>query len=167
MTAHKANTRPKRDSQADFRNSPEANFRRLYRDLARKSQLTRSEKEVLLAFLNHWFHHRSKGPVHPGRKKLAKRAKVHINTVKATLSLLRDFGAIEATAHLEGLEGNATEYTVDVDRLEALCRTPKAALRKWRAIYRGPNLSGSRADKKCPPSNECNVIQFPSQRIGK
>ncbi|MFM7858597.1 MAG: hypothetical protein ACKO96_43420, partial [Flammeovirgaceae bacterium] len=56
-----------------FRDAQEATFRRLQREKVRKSNLTRTEKEIVLAFLNHWFVHRHKGAVHPGRKKIAKR----------------------------------------------------------------------------------------------
>lgn len=149
-----------RPAQA-FSDSVEARFRRRLRAEVRASALTRSEKDVLIAFLNHWFYHRNKGAVHPGRKKLAKRANVHINSVKATLAMLREFGAIEARAHLFGMQGNATEYTVSLPHLEALCRTPKVALKAYRAVNRGPKMSGSREDKKCPPSNDCtNVVPF-------
>jgi hypothetical protein len=147
----------------DFSKTVEARFQRQLRADVRKSALTRSEKDVLIAFLNHWFHHRHKGPVHPGRKKLAKRANVHINSVKATLAMLREFGAIEATAFLFGKCGNATEYTVSLPHLEALCRTPKVALKAYRAVNRGPKMSGSREDKKCPPSYDATVIPFPIQ----
>ena len=151
-----------------FKDSVEARFQRRLRSDVRKSALTRSEKDVLIAFLNHWFYHRHKGAVHPGRTKLAKRANVHINSVKSTLAMLRDFGAIEATAHLYGKQGNATTYVVSLPHLEALCRTPKIALKAYRAVNRGPKMSGSREDKKCPPSyDEANVVPFPKQGIGK
>lgn len=155
-----------RPAQA-FSDSVEARFQRRLRSDVRKSALTRSEKDVLIAFLNHWFYHRHKGPVHPGRGKLAKKARVHLNSVKATLAMLRDFGAITATAHLFGKQGNATEYTVSLAHLEALCRTPKVALKAYRAVNRGPKMSGSRGDKKCPPSYDGTIIPFRIQGGGK
>jgi hypothetical protein len=122
-----------------FAQSREANFQRRIRALVRGSKLTRSEKEVALAFLNHWFVHRHKGPVHPGRKKLAKRSKASLPTVKRTLAMLRHWRAITAVARLEGLDGKATEYTVDVDCLEALCKTHGEVLKAWRKEHNGVN----------------------------
>ena len=154
-------------NRKSFADSREAAFRKRLRGYVRNSCLTSAEKAVTLAFLNHWFYHRAKGAVHPGRKKLAKKTGFHVNSVKATLLLLREFGVIEAVAHLEGLHGNATEYTLSEQHLEALCRVPKAALKRWRSVNRGTKMSGVRADKKCPPSNECTVIPFRIQGEGK
>lgn len=116
---------------ATFSDSQEAAFRRVTRQEIRRGPFTKSEREVVLAFFNHWFHHRKspKGVVHPGRKKLARRAKVSIATVKRTLALLRSHHVIEATAHLEGLHGNATEYTVCTVALSILCQKKKGNIR--------------------------------------
>jgi DNA-binding transcriptional MocR family regulator len=116
--------------QKSFEDTAEAKFRREVRAMVKAGPFTKSERDVALAFVNHWLHHRRKHQVvHPGREKLAKIAKVSVPTVKRCLALLRDHGAIEATAHLHGLQGNATEYRVDVMRLTALCGKKKDDIR--------------------------------------
>lgn len=151
-----------------FADSKEATFRRVTRERVKRSSLTSAEKAITTAFLNHWFVHRHKGAVHPGRKKLAKKTGFHINSVKAVLCLLREFGVIEAVGHLHGQQGNATEYTVNIERLVILCEVPKLVLKRWRSVKRGPKMSGSRGDKKCPPSNDsANVIPFRFQGDAK
>jgi len=142
-----------------FKDSQEASFRRIIRQTIRKGPFTKSEREVVLAFINHWFHHRksTKGVVHPGRKKLAKRANVSIATVKRTLAMLRDYGVISAKAHLEGLHGNATEYTVCTIALTELCAKKKADIR----VDGGSNEPTQGRVKMTPRIN--NVIAFPSQ----
>lgn len=130
-----------------FADSQEAAFRRVIRASVRKGPFTKSEREVVLAFVNHWLNHRNstKGVVHPGRQKLAKKAGVHVNTVKSTLRLLREQGAIIAIAHLNGLYGNATEYAVDVDALFDLCAKKKG----------DPALNGG---QNCPTSGRTKIV---------
>jgi len=126
-----ANISPCGDSTSEiqkFTDSNEARFRRDVRADVRKGPFTKSERDVVLAFVNHWFQHRKspKGFVHPGRTKLAKRAGVSIATVKRTLAMLRDNGAIVPVGYLEGLHGKATEYTIDTIALTELCAKKKA-----------------------------------------
>lgn len=144
-----------------FKDSQEASFRRIIRQTIRKGPFTKSEREVVLAFINHWFYHRksTKGVVHPGRKKLAKRADVSIATVKRTLAMLRDYGVISAKAHLEGLHGNATEYTVCTIALTELCAKKKADIR----VNGGSNEPTQGEVKMTPRIN--NVVAFPSQGV--
>lgn len=106
-----------------FKRSSEYAYRRFVREMIRKGPFTKSERDVTLALVNHWFHHKSspKGYIHPGRKKLAKKAGVSVRTVASTLAMLRDWGAIQALNHLNGLHGNATEYVVDEYALIAFC----------------------------------------------
>jgi hypothetical protein len=143
----------------DFADSQEATFRRLIRDAIRKGPFTKSERDVTLAFINHWFRHRngSKRVIHPGREKLAKKAGVAIKTVSRCLDVLRHYGAIEATACLDGLHGKATEYTVDVVRLLALCSLKKDAAR----YNGGTNVPTPGRDKMSRRS--CDVVHFPAK----
>lgn len=143
-----------------FKDSQEAAFRRVIRQCVRRGPFTKSEREVALAFVNHWFHHRNsaKQVVHPGRKKLAKRAKVSIRTVASTLDMLRAHGAIVAVAHLHGLHGNATEYVVNVPALTDLCAMKKADL----AVDGVQNCTGPGSAKIAHRIN--NVVPFPSQK---
>ena len=144
------------------------------RDGVRKSNLTRGERDVLLSFLNHWFVHRHKGAVHPGRKKLCKLSGASLPTVKRALMLLRDWEVIVAERHLEGRHGMATEYTVNEYRLNHLCMAPKAALKAWREAKihpartnGGSNEPTSGGVKMNPRNNPCTVIAFRNQGVNK
>jgi hypothetical protein len=176
--AHAAFNARQESAQANFKDSREAHFRRDTRGWVRRSNLSRTEKEILLAFLNHWFVHRHDGPVHPGRKRLGGKAKASRRMVNYALAMFREFGVIDAVAHetgnsAEGM-GLATEYTVDTTKLIDLCQMPKAALREWRKnakigeprINGVQNCTGSGGAKSAPRNNQCNVIAFPSQRRG-
>jgi hypothetical protein len=179
MAVDATNTRIDSGQQPNFKDSREASFRRVYRDVVRKSHLTRAEKDVTMAFLNHWFLHRHKGAVHPGKKKLAARSKASTPTVKRTLAMLREFCVIKAVAHETGNSaegfGLATEYTLDTDALTKLCRTPKADLKWWREGQRGSktgNIGGSKEPtsggiKKNPRNNTALIIPFPKQGGGQ
>lgn len=141
-----------------FKDSQEAAFRRVIRQCIRRGPFTRSEREVVLAFINHWFHHRNstKGVVHPGRKKLAKRAGVSIRTVASVLETLRSHGVIDPIANLYGLHGKATEYTVNTIALTVLCDKKKEDL-----AYNGvQNCTGAGSAKIAHRS--CDVIDFPA-----
>lgn len=142
-----------------FEDGQEAAFRRLVRNRIRKAKFSKSQRDVVLAFINHWFHHRRKsdGIVHPGREKLSARAKVSVKTVSRTFDLLRASGAIRAHDHLHGLYGNATEYSVSIPHLMALCDAPKEAFR----VIGGTNVPTSGRDKMSHRIN--NVLTFPKQ----
>jgi len=145
----------------DFKDTKEAMFRRNVRDTVKRSNLTRTQKDVTLALLNHWFVHRgqSEGTIHPGREKLAKKAKASIATVKRTLEILRRFRAIEAVAHLHGLHGNATEYKISIPHLTLMCEQPKEVINP----IGGSNEPTHGRAKMTHRS--CDVIAFPSQRV--
>lgn len=162
-------------SVKDFASSQEAGFRRRTRDMVRKSNLTRAEKDILLAFLNHWFVHRHKGPVHPGRKRLAKKAGASIRAVNYTLAMLRDCGVLRpmayATGNQAGERGKATEYEVDQIKLITLCEVPEALLKKARKgakpVNTGCKIARFKGAKSAPRNNQCNVIPFRGQGEGK
>ncbi len=107
-----------------FKDSHEAAYRRLMRGAVRKSPMTKGERDVTLAMLNVWFHHRN-GPkkyIHPSREALAKKAGVSVRTVATVLSILRDSGAlIVMSDHLKGGQGRATRYRFDDLSLLAMC----------------------------------------------
>jgi DNA-binding transcriptional ArsR family regulator len=154
-----------RSNNTSFKDSQEAALRRVIRAVIRRGPFTKSEKAVVLAFINHWFHHKSsaKGVVHPGRKKLAKRADVSIRTVSSTLNMLRDHGAIIAVDRLRGLDGKATEYKVDTVALTALCEKKKSDLR----YYGAQNCTGGGRAKIAHRSYDVNVIPFPRNITSK
>ena len=107
--------------KAKFRDSQEAAFRRVVRDAVRNGGFTKGERDVTLALVNHWFHHRAKGPIHPGREKLAKVAGVTIKTVSRTLGNLRAAMVILPVNEAFGGKAKATEYTVNIHMLLNLC----------------------------------------------
>ena len=145
-----------------FKDSQEAAFRRIVRAAIKVGPFTKSERDVTLAFMNHWFVHRNgvKGIVHPGRKKLAQKAGVTPRTVTNVLAFLRRAGVLEAKAHLKGLHGDATEYAVDIDALYALSRMSKDTLISigWKIVHT-PGV------EKISTRNS-NIIPFPSQKVG-
>lgn len=97
-------------------------MRRLVRDAIRKGPFTKHERDVTLAFFNHWFHHKSKCEiVHPGRRKLAKTARTTEKTVSRTLAKLRAAWVIEPVANLHGGHNTATKYRVNLPALFSLC----------------------------------------------
>lgn len=67
--------RVKGGAMFSFKDSQEYTLRRLVRGAVRKSPLTRDERDVTLALVNVWFHHRHgpKGYIHPGCQALAKK----------------------------------------------------------------------------------------------
>jgi hypothetical protein len=159
---------PRPNSVKDYASSQEATFRRRMRDHVRKSALTRAEKDILTAFLNHWFVHRHKGAVHPGKAKLAKKAKVSARSVKYTLSLLRTLKVLKAVAYetgnVSGERGRATEYEVDAAKLVSMCELPPEVMRAVRKGANSRNTGGKNAPfkgaKNAPRNKQCNVIPF-------
>ena len=106
---------------ASFKDSQEHAFRRLVRAAIRKGDFTKGERDVILALVDHWMHHKAKGPIHPGRNKLAKRAGVSVRTVSSTLASLRAAGVLNPVSNLHGGFGTATRYRVNIHALMTLC----------------------------------------------
>lgn len=107
----------------DFRKGQEASFRRLVREVIRKGPFTKSERDVTLALVDQWFHHKG-GPkpyIHPGREKLAKRAGCTVKTVSRTLGKLSAAGIAEPLSHAKGGRGKATTYRINLIALLAYC----------------------------------------------
>lgn len=105
-----------------FRDSQEAAFRRFVRGAVRRADLTKGERDVTLALLNFWLHHKGTGkPIHPGREKLAKRAGVSVRTVASSLAMLRAAGVLEVVSNLKGGFKTATKYSVNLRSLMHLC----------------------------------------------
>lgn len=150
-------------SSKTFAESREAAFRARLRDLVKRGPFTKSERDVLRAFIDHWLYHRklSQGVVYPGRKRLAKKAGVTARTVTSALALFRACGMIVAVARLGGLDGKATEYWVDVDRFDEVCRMSKEQL-----CANGWKKCPTRGVEKISTRNEtCNVIPFRVQGV--
>ena len=98
----------------NYKDSTENAYRRLVRAAIRKSNMTKSDRDITLAIVNLWFHHRNgpKGYIHPGRKHLAKKANVSIITVARCLTRLRDSHVILAIKNPKG-EGQKPTHWLD------------------------------------------------------
>ena len=104
-----------------FKNSAEQQFRRVIRDAIRRCpDFSKGQRDVTLAVVNHWFHHRAKGAIHPGRKKISKKADVSMRTVASTFAMLRAAQVMIPVANLKGGYGTATRYKVDLVALMVL-----------------------------------------------
>jgi hypothetical protein len=109
--------------QIAFKDSQEAAFRRFVRDAIKRGPFTKSERDVTLAVVNHWLHHKG-GPkpfIHPSRESMAKKAGVSVKTVSRALDLLRMIGGISAVSSIKGGKGKATQYRVNAWQLMAYC----------------------------------------------
>lgn len=169
-----ASGRPQTLDDAAAKRSEMFRERRYIRELIEKSDYPRSQRAVMRALIDHWFHHRAKGGVvHPGREKLAKKARCSLRTVATVLSLLREKKIIIAVSDLRGHGQKATHYRVDLGalRLSFGEKELRAALNSaqklhttWRAKI-AHSLNGVETDEKSPSQNVKfgNVVPF----IGK
>lgn len=110
----------------DFKTSTEAAWRRVVRAAIRnadKGDLTKTEKDLTIAIVNLWFHHRNgpRGYIHPSKKVLAKKAKCSVRTVATCLTKLRNVGALRPVSHMRGGKGFSTRYKVNLRSLFTFC----------------------------------------------
>lgn len=106
-----------------FRDSNEAALRRIVRDAIRRGPFTAMQRDVVLAILNHWFHHKS-GPkpfIHPSRAMIAKRSNCTIKTVSRTMGILRTSNILVAKSNLICGKGKSVQYQVNLYALFTLC----------------------------------------------
>lgn len=104
----------------NFKSGQAHAFRRLVREAINRSDLSRSQRAITLAVVNHWFHHKAKGEMHPGREALAAKSRTSIRTVASTLAMLRAAGVLVATAYEAGGR-RATRYRLRFVPLLVLC----------------------------------------------
>ena len=106
-----------------FRDSQEAAFRKMVRDAIRKGPFTRAERDVTLAMVNHWFHHKSgqKPFIHPNRATIARKARVTEKTVSRAFGALRAASVLRAVSGTKGGQSVATKYHVNIWALMTLC----------------------------------------------
>lgn len=146
-----------------FKDSHEAAFRRVIREAVRKSSdFTKSERDVTLAIVNQWFHHKAKGKIFPGRAKLAKRAKVTEKTVSRTLAKLRSAGVLIPLTTLKGNRYRATEYRVDLVALLTFCGCDWVDIFRSNVPSRMSEMSRLQRDKMS--HRIYNVQPLPSQK---
>jgi hypothetical protein len=97
----------------DFRQTPEYSAQQMIRRVIRQAKtLTRAERDVTLVVVNAWFWHRAlDGQIHPGRKRIARKAGCCVRTVASVLDRLRNAGVLMPIQYLKG--GNrSTRYRV-------------------------------------------------------
>lgn len=89
----------------------------------REGQFSRTERDVALAILNLWFHHRGAqmmGVIRPGRKYLAKHCGCCVRTVASVLKRLREANILLTIAYAKGGR-RATQYRLDTHALMVWC----------------------------------------------
>jgi hypothetical protein len=139
---------------SDFKKSQEAAYRRLVRGAVRKGPFTKSERDVILAIVNHWFHHKAKGKMHPSRGRIAQKAEVSERTVQRMFSFLRDAGVLVPQSNLIQGRGKSTEYRLDDLSLMQLCGVDMEKIITAMTPKKGDSLSSFIGEKKetpCPP----------------
>lgn len=113
---------PKRKKQSTFRGGITHRYQCLIRAKIRRMHHTRlfkAEKDVLLAIVNHAFHHMPKqGEVYaPGRERLAMRSDTSVRTVARVLDKLRAAGVIRNVAYARGGRDSKTQFSIDWNAL--------------------------------------------------
>lgn len=105
--------------QVDFAASQAAREARDVRKIVRRAELTKSERDVLLALVNLWFYHRTKAhpEFHPGRKKIAKKSDVSLRTVDSAIVKFKALGVLLVVGYPKGGGRCATRFALDLDRL--------------------------------------------------
>lgn len=106
-----------------FKDSHEAAFRRMVRGAIKKGPFSRAERDITLAIVNHWFHHKG-GPkkfIHPSREAIAKKSGTCVRSVASAFAMLRDCDILRPVSGMNGGRHKATHYTVDVWKLMVFC----------------------------------------------
>lgn len=106
-----------------FKDSHEAAFRRMVRDAIKKGPFSRAERDITLAIVNYWFHHKG-GPkkfIHPSRESIAKKSETCVRSVASAFAMLRDCDILRPVSGMKGGRRKATHYTVDVWTLMVFC----------------------------------------------
>lgn len=106
-----------------FKDSHEAAFRRMVRAAIKKGPFSRAERDITLAIVNHWFHHKG-GPkkfIHPSRESIAKKSGTCVRSVASAFAMLRDCDILRPVSGMKGGRRKATHYTVDVWTLMVFC----------------------------------------------
>lgn len=106
-----------------FANSAEAAKRKAVRDAIRKGDFTKSERDIITAIVNLWFHHKSSAEpvIYPRRAKLCKMTKTAPRTVSRCLAMLRDAGVIVGGQDVKRGRYVAASYTLNLFPLFQLC----------------------------------------------
>lgn len=135
---HKSPNNCKADALASFRSE-------VYRAL-RQSRLTKAEQDIFSAICQVWWRHnrctssaRGLGarliPVHPGVKKLAKRARISERACQYALRILQKIGILIADQYLTGGR-HATRWRVSFNHLFYVAELPDFELRAMRRALR-------------------------------
>lgn len=124
-----------------------------------KLPLTKSERDILMAVVNLWFAHRYKaGFIHPGRERLAKKAKVKsVKTVTRALARFCHMGFIEAGAYPKGGTGKATHYRVNLEAIQNAAEPCTVQTAPGILIPFRPRQTGTQGAQNVPVSEGQNV----------
>jgi predicted DNA-binding transcriptional regulator YafY len=93
------------------------------RSAVNRSDLTRTEKEIITAILNLWLHHRN-GPlgyIHPSKRMIARRATCTERTVQRCLQMLKASGVLIVVRNEKGGRRLAPHYRLNLIGLLTLC----------------------------------------------
>lgn len=133
-----------------FTKSVEMAYRRMVRSSVRACRdLTKGDREVLVAMLNLSWHYGGRRPIYPGVARLAKRAKVTERTVKRALAKFRAAGLIEVVSHASGGKGS-TRYTLDEVAILVLCDAKLVAIWEQNVPRLKVEMSPGGGDKMSP-----------------
>lgn len=123
MTAEKQYGDSTPEINRSFKDSQEAALRRILRQAVRKAGFSKAHRDVTLAILNYWLHHKSsgKGYMHPSRKVIAKKSEVSVRTVATVLDNLRAARVLLPVSRLGGGRSFATRYKLDELALMQFC----------------------------------------------
>jgi hypothetical protein len=142
----------------DYLRSAEHTFRRRVRETIRAARFTKSERDVALALVNHWFTYRHSGqPIHPGRAKIAKAAGVTVKTVSRTFDHFRRIGFLVAISNLKGGGEVATRYEVKIAALDAWVLSLTGTKKPGKAHYRG-TFYPAKGGTKCPTVLDDGIV---------
>ena len=114
---------PMNSNTKEFKSSEEASYRRFVRQMIRKSDLTRAQKDITVFLVNLWFHHKSgsKKYIHPSVEMIGKKSNVGRWSVQTCLRLLRDSKALAPIKHQNGGRNKAAQYEFNMIYLLKLC----------------------------------------------
>ena len=110
---------------------------------------------MTLALANLWFHHKPKGEMHPGRAKIARKARVSIKTVTRTMAKLKQAGCLIALSHEKGGRAS-TRYRLRPLRLMVFCG---AQLPAWVEGELAPLTTGN------VPLSEAGMSRFAGDKM--
>ncbi len=162
----------------EFKDTDEQSHRQFMRRQVRNAKISKYDRDVVLAVLNHWFAHKQKGVMHPGRDKIAKVARVSVRTVATMFGRMREAGVLEVVSHGKGGR-HATRYKMNLTALikflgYELPKEVAGTLRKipamvgrftpWAVFKKRANGAHGIKDKRTHLHLLQRIVPFPDER---